>query len=295
LAAIGSGSYECIDWVLEVLDPPAPHDVDWLGCAIWGMYLTHFVARGEDRAHMLSRVDPDAIPSGVLRFAWLNDHASIAIASHEPLTPFLQPMLDTATAIDDDFYRLCWSGQVLLLAILAGELHFASIVWERFTADPARGTLPMVEGLVAYFEGIYLAALGDVTAREHFEHARQVSAQCGWSTLEPLAGSAQVPLLIDAGDLSGARQRMIEATSGHIRAGDHLTLWITCHQLVRLLAALGHDDQAREIWAELRDRGGWSEPSLRADLEARLGTPGTPHLDDDELIARISTLIGELK
>jgi hypothetical protein len=87
---------------------------------------------------------------------------------------------------------------------------------------------------------------------------------------------------------------MTEAISGHIRAGDHLTLWITCHQLVRLLAELGCDGQALQIWAELRDRGGWSDPSLRADLEARLGPPGTPQLSDDELIARISTLIVEL-
>jgi hypothetical protein len=88
---------------------------------------------------------------------------------------------------------------------------------------------------------------------------------------------------------------MIEAISGHIRAGDHLTLWITCHQLVRLLTALDRDDQAREIWVELRDRGGWSDPVLRADLEAQLGAAGTPHLTDDELIARISELLVELE
>jgi hypothetical protein len=294
-SAIGSQSYECIDWVLRVLDPPVPHDLDWIGCAIWGMYMTHFVARSEDRAHILSRVDPHAIPPGVLTFAWLNDHASIAIASHEPLTPFLQPMLDTASTIEDDFWRLVWWGQVLLLAVLAGDLQFASVVWERLTGDPARGHLPLVEGLVAYFEGLYLAAIGDAAARHHFQHARQVSAEGGWSILEQLADSAQVPLLIDAGDLSAARKGMIEAISGHIRAGDHLTLWITCHQLVRLLAELDRDDQARELWAELRDRGGWSDPLQRADLEARLGPPGTPHLTDDELTALISELVTKVE
>jgi hypothetical protein len=112
---------------------------------------------------------------------------------------------------------------------------------------------------------------------------------------EQWVASAQVPLLIDVGDLPAAQIRMINAISGHIRASDHLTLWISCHQLVRLLAELGRDDQAREIWTELRDRGGWSDPSLRADLEARLGPPGTPQLTDDELIARISGLIVELE
>ncbi len=80
--------------------------------------MTHFVARGEDRARILAGVDPAAIPPGVLTFVWLNDHASIAVTGHEPLVPFLQPMLDTVSAIDDDFYRLAWSGQLLLLAVL---------------------------------------------------------------------------------------------------------------------------------------------------------------------------------
>ena len=67
------------------------------------------------------------------------------------------------------------------------------------------------------------------------------------------------------------------------------------HYLVRLLVELGHHDHAVEIWAELRDRGGWSDPTQRAELEARLGPPGQPQLTDNELIARISTLIAELE
>jgi hypothetical protein len=69
----------------------------------------------------------------------------------------------------------------------------------------------------------------------------------------------------------------------------------SCHHLVRLLAELGHDDHAREIWAELTNRGGWNDPSQRADLEARLGPPGQPRLTDDELIARVCALITELE
>jgi predicted ATPase len=292
--AICSQSYEYIDWVLEILDPPAPHDLDWIEGALWGMYMTHFVARSEDRARILARVDPDAIPPGMLTFAWLNDHASVAIASHEPLTPFLRPMLDTAMAIDDDYWRLMVSGQSSLLAVVAGDLDFAATVWDRLAVDPARGKMPVAEAIVAAHEGIYLAAIGDATARDRLEHARRAFAECGWSLTEQWVASAQVPLLIDAGDLPAAQIRMIDAVNGHIRAGDHLTLWISCHQLVRLLAELDRDEQAREIWAELRDRGGWSDPSLRVDLDARLGPPGTPKLTDDELISRISTLIVEL-
>jgi hypothetical protein len=64
---------------------------------------------------------------------------------------------------------------------------------------------------------------------------------------------------------------------------------------VRFLVEVGEHDTAAEIWAELGGRGDWTAPSLRADLEARLGPPGTPHLTDDELIARISELIVELE
>jgi predicted ATPase len=287
-------AFEYIDWVLEILDPPAPHDVDWMTCAMWGTFATHFVAGRDEHARILARVDPDAIPPGVLRFMWLNDRAAVAIADHQTVLPFLQPMLDTAAAIDDDFFRLGFLGQTSLLAVLAGDLQFAATIWQILAVDPARGTIPPAEAWVSYDEGVYLAAVGDAAALGCFERARRLFVECGWSAFEQLARSQQVSLLLDAGNLSAARRRMNEAISGQIRAGNHLTLWQSCHQLVRLLAELECDDQAREIWAELRDRGGWSDPSLRADLEARLGPPGTPRLTDDELIARISTLITEL-
>jgi predicted ATPase/class 3 adenylate cyclase len=290
-----SQSYECIDWALAVIDPPAPEDLDWMGCALWGIYATHFVARSENRARIVALVDPDAIPPGVLSYAWLNDHASIAIAEGEPLVPYLQPMLDIATGIDDGYWRLVVSGQTSLLAVLAGDLPFAASIWERLAGDPARGTTPLGEAVLAYYQGVYLAAIGDARARECFERCRLVGAECGWSLLEQLAGSQQVPLLIDAGDLSAARLRMIEGISGHIRTGAHLTLWISLHHFVRLLIELDYHDHAVEIWAELQDRAGWNDPAQRADLEARLGPPGTPHLTDDELIARISELIVELE
>jgi predicted ATPase/class 3 adenylate cyclase len=289
-----SHSFEYIDWVMEVLDPPAPQDVDWMSCAMWGTFATHFVARRDEHGRILARVDPDAIPSGVLRFMWLNDRAAVAIADHKPVVPFLQPMLDSAAAIDDGFYRLGLLGQTSLLAVLAGDLQFAATIWQILAIDPARGTIPTAEAWVAYDERVYLAAIGDATALDCFERARKVFVECGWSAFEQMARSQQVSLLLDAGDLSSARRRMNEAISGQIRAGDHLTLWQSCHHLVRLLVELHHRDQARELWTELRDRGGWTDPYLRGDLEARLGPPGTPQLNDDELIARISTLIGEL-
>ena len=295
LAALGAQSFEYIDWVLEIVEPPAPNDREWIECAILGLHTTHFVARSDDRARIVALVDPDAIPPGYLTFLWLNTHASIAIERREPLAPFLKPMFDAATANDDDFWRLaCW-GQTSLLAVLAGDLHLAAAIWDRLRADPSRGALPVAEAYVAYFEGVYLAAIGDAAARSRFEHARRVFAECGLSLVEQISGGAQVPLLIDAGDLATARDRAVEAISGQIRAGDHLTLWMSCHHLVRLLAERGDDDQAREIWAELTHRGGWSDPSQRADLEARLGPPGQPRLTDDELIARISALITELE
>jgi hypothetical protein len=289
-----SQSYEYIDWVLEILDPPAPADLDWIRCAMWGMFTTHFVARSEARARIVAGVDPEAIPPGVLRYTWLTDQASIAIAKGESPAPFLQAMLDSASTIEDAFWRLGLSGHTSLLAVLAGDLPFAATIWQRLSLDPARGAIPLLEAWLPYFEGVYLAAIGDARALDCLERAHRLCAECGWPGLEHLAGSQQVSLLIDAGELSAARQRMIEAISGHIRAGDHLTLWQSCHQLVRLFAELDRLDEAGEIWAELRDRGGWSDPSLRADLEARLGPPGTPRLTDDELIARISALIANL-
>src|SRR5450432_3198119 len=110
----------------------------------------HFVARSEDRARILARVDPDAIPPGVLTCLWLNDHASIAIAGREPLAPFLQPMLDTASSVDHDSWRLFWSGQASLLAVLAGDLHFAATIWERLAIDPVRRMLPLAEAFVSH-------------------------------------------------------------------------------------------------------------------------------------------------
>jgi hypothetical protein len=259
------------------------------------MLATHYVARSADRAHIVVRVDPDSIPPGVLRFVWLNDQAAIAIAEGASPAPFLQPMLDASSAIEDGFWRLGTSGQTSLLAILAGDVPFAATIWQRLSVDPARGAIPQVEGWLAYFEGVYLATIGDARALDCFERAQRISAECGWSLFEQINGSRQVSLLVDAGDLSAARQRMIEAIAGQIRVGDHLTLWQSCHHLVRLLTDLDRRDQAREIWAELHARGGWSDPTQRADLEARLGPPGTPHLTDDELIARISALIVELE
>jgi hypothetical protein len=68
---------------------------------------------------------------------------------------------------------------------------------------------------------------------------------------------------------------------------------MTLHHLVRLLAEIGQHDQAAEIWAELTNRS-ITDPSLRADLETRLGPPAEPQLSDDELITRVSTLMNEL-
>jgi hypothetical protein len=293
--AIASQAYEYIDWVLEVLDGPVADDVNWIGCAMWGMHATHFVGRSESRAQILARVDPETVPPGALRVIWLNDKASIAIAEGTTPAPFLHPMLDAGTTIGDAFWRLvCW-GQTSSLAVLAGDLAFAGAILQRVAADPGRGTVPAADAFLAYFEGVYLAAIGDARALDCFERARRVSVECGWSLLEQITGSNQVSLLIDAGNLSAARERMIEAISGHIRAGDHLTLWQSCHQLVRLLAELGRQDQARELWAELHDRDGWSSPAQRADLEARLGPPGAPQLTDEQLIAHISALGVELE
>jgi hypothetical protein len=258
------------------------------------MFTTHFVARSEARARILSCLDPDTIPPGVPRYAWLTDQASIAIAKGESPAPFLQVMLDCASAIENAFWRLGLSAHTSLLAVLAGDLPFAATIWQRLSPDPARSAIPLLEVWLPYFEGVYLAAIGDARALDCLERSRRLSAECGWSLGEQVTASQQVSLLIDAGDLSAARQRMIEAISGHIRAGDHLTLWQSCHQLVRLLAELDRLDEAGELWTELHDRGGWTDPGQRANLEARLGPPGTPHLTDDELVARISELLVEL-
>ena len=92
--------FEYIDWVLAVLDPPAPGEFDWIACAVWGMHGTHYVSRRETRARILALVDPDAIPPGLLTFWWLNDHATVAMGGGEPLAPYLEPMRDTAWTID---------------------------------------------------------------------------------------------------------------------------------------------------------------------------------------------------
>jgi hypothetical protein len=153
----------------------------------------------------------------------------------------------------------------------------------------------VADAMVSLSEGVYLAAAGDRSdALDLLEHGRSLCAECGFSMIEQVAGSSQVSLLIEKGDLPAARRRMIEAIDGHIRAGDHLSFWLTLHQLVRLLTAIGRHNRAAEIWAELTNRGGWADASLRADLETRLGPLAEPHLTDDELITRVSTLINEL-
>jgi hypothetical protein len=103
-----------------------------------------------------------------------------------------------------------------------------------------------------------------------------------------------VPLLLDAGDLDAARRQISDAIAGQIRGGDHLTLWQSLHFLVRLLAEVGDRETAVEIWAELGDRGEWTETTIRAGLEAQLGPPGQAKLTDNQLITRISTLMSEL-
>ena len=188
------------------------------------------------------------------------------------------------------------TAQVLSWAVLAEDLDFAAALHERLRVDPARGLLPFAEAFIAWHEGVYLSAVGNAAPPSTVSTtsaacAPNLAGRC-WKRL---AGADQVPLLIQLGDLPTARQRMIEALAGSIRTGDHLTVWMSCHHFVRLLAELGDHDHAREIWAELRDRGGWTDPSQRADLEARLGPPGQPRLTDDELIARVSTLITELE
>jgi hypothetical protein len=276
-ASIFSQNYEYIDWALEILDPPAPEDHDWIGCAVLAVWATQYVGRSEDRTQIRALVDPDAIPPGVLSFWWLKSHASDALDSGGNAIKFLEPMLQIATAIDDDFHRLICSGQVSLVGVFAGELDLASTVWEELADDPARSTLPLADALIAYYHGGYLAAVGDPQALGQLEHSHRISVECGWSMVEQVAGSAQVSLLIEKGDLPAARHRMIESVNGHIRAGDHLTLWMTLHQLVRLLAEIGQHDHAAEVWAELTNRAGWTGPSLRADLETRLGPPAEPN------------------
>jgi hypothetical protein len=108
--------------------------------------------------------------------------------------------------------------------------------------------------------------------------------------LEQNAASQQVPLLVDAGDLDTAWRQIRHAIVGQIRAGDHLTLWQSLHYLVRV----GEQDTAAEIWAELRDRGDWTEAAIRAGLEAQLGPPGQAKLTDNQLITRIATVMEEL-
>jgi predicted ATPase len=293
--AAASQSYEYIDWVTRILEPPAPTDHDWIECALMGMLTTPYVDRVETRAHILSLVDPDAIPPDHLRYMWLWDQYTAALGRHEPLEPFLQPLFDAATTLEDDWWRLVFSGQALLLTTHAGDLTLAGALAHQLDSDRARNTAPLVETVVSIGEGWYRQAIGDETALGCFERARRVNAECGLSLLEQHAASEQVPLLIDRGDLDAAWRQIGHAIAGQIRAGDHLTLWQSLHFLVRFLVEVGERHTAAEIWAELGGRGDWTDPALRADLEARLGPPGTPRLTDDELIARISGLIVELE
>jgi hypothetical protein len=203
-------------------------------------------------------------------------------------------MLETASAIDDDFWRLNCTAQVLAMRVISGDLDLAATPWGRLAADPARTTLPTAEAYALLSEGWYLAAIGDGAALGRFETSYRLSVESGWSMYEHVAGGEQASLLLDAGDLPTAQQGLVESINSQIQAGDHLTLAITLHHLVRLLDEQGLHDQALEIWTELTDRGGWTTPSLRADLETRLGPPGQPKLDDDELVVRTKHIIGQL-
>ena len=291
--ATASQSYEYVDWVPHVLEPPAPTDHDWIECALWGMMATHFVERAETRAHILSLLDRDAITPDRLRYVWLWDQYTAALGRHEPLEPFLQPLFDAASTLEDDWWRVVFTGQALLLTTLAGDLPLAGTLAHQLASDPARITVPLAETVVSQGEGWYRRAIGDATALDCFERSRRVSAECGFSLLEQAAASQQVPLLIDAGDLEAARRQIRHAIAGHIRGGDHLTLWQSLHYLVRLLVEVGEHDTAAEIWAELRDRGDWTETAVRAALEAQLGPPGQPKLTDNQLITRVATLMAE--
>ena len=112
--------------------------------------------------------------------------------------------------------------------------------------------------------------------------------------MEQMATSYQIPLLIKQGDLPTAQRRITETITQQVRTGGHLMLWIVLHSLVALLDETGHHDHALELWAELADRGGWANPAHRADLETRLGPPGQPKLNDDELMTRTKEILRQL-
>jgi hypothetical protein len=74
-----------------------------------------YVARDKARAHIAALVDPAVIPPGVLYFAWLWNEGAVRLARNEPVASLLEPMLETATGLDDEWWRLVFTALTLLL------------------------------------------------------------------------------------------------------------------------------------------------------------------------------------
>lgn len=73
----------------------------------------------------------------------------------------------------------------------------------------------------------------------------------------------QIPFVIKKGDLTTAQHRITETIAQQHRTRSHLMLSVALHSLVALLDETGHHDLALEIWADLRDRTGWIDPTQR--------------------------------
>ena len=285
--------YEPIDWAMALSKPAAPGDADWIGMVLWAAFTAEFVARTDESAAMVTDVDPDAIPSGKLTYRWLIHQILRAVAAGDAAAQLLSEAYAVAAELDDDWDRLYSVGYIGYLAVTAGQLELAAEIWDQLTADPIRDTLPTAEASLKAWHAFYLIAVGEGAAYDELERGRRLCRDCGNTTLQRAAEAYQIPFLIERGDLQRAKTQIAEVVSHYVRAGSHLLLWLALHNLTRLLADTSHDD-AREIWAELANRGDYAGPALRADLEDRLGPPGEPRLTDDELMTRSLELVRQL-
>jgi predicted ATPase/class 3 adenylate cyclase len=215
-------AFEFIDWAMAVLDPPAPSDPDWIGTALWAAALTTFLPGNENCGAIVANIDPDAIPPGLSSYLWLWHQVGDAILAGDDTVPFLQPMLDVATSLDDVWDRRFWTSYVAYLNLIASRLTTAEEIWETLDYDPATNTSPTLEAGVDFVYAMYLAAVSDPTAYDRFESCRALSADCGMTLLEHLVVTFQVPLLIGQGDFLTAQQRIVETVFEHIRTGSLL-------------------------------------------------------------------------
>ena len=285
--------YEPIDWALALAKPAAPGDADWIGVVLWAAFTAEFVARTDESATMVADIDPDAIPSGKLTYRWLIHQILRAVAAGDGVAQLLSEAYAVAAELDDDWDRLYSIGYIGYLAVAAGQAELAAEIWNQVADDPARDNLPTAEASLRAWHGFYLDAVDDARAYDEYEHARRLCRECGNTTLQRGAEAYQIPFLIERGDLRRAKTQIAEVVTHYVRAGSHLLLWLALHNLALLLAETSQDD-AREIWAELADRGDFAGPARRAELEDRLGPPGEPKLDDDELMARSLELVRQL-